>query len=58
LWKQMDEKLEDKAKSHNLSAVNVKTILHVSYTIICTNTLYESVRSVADPLIDSQRKPE
>lgn len=30
LWRQMDEKLEHKAKSHNLSVVNVKTILHVS----------------------------
>lgn len=29
MWRQMDEKLEHKAKSHNLSAINVKSILHV-----------------------------
>ncbi|PAV56278.1 hypothetical protein WR25_15706 [Diploscapter pachys] len=28
MWRQMDEKLEHKAKSHNLSAINVKSILH------------------------------
>lgn len=30
MWKHMDEKLEMKAKSLNLTAVNVKSILHVS----------------------------
>uniref|UniRef100_A0A915CFH2 Uncharacterized protein n=1 Tax=Parascaris univalens TaxID=6257 RepID=A0A915CFH2_PARUN len=28
LWRQIDEKLEHKARNHNLSVVNVKTILH------------------------------
>ncbi|EJW87549.1 hypothetical protein WUBG_01543, partial [Wuchereria bancrofti] len=28
MWKHMDEKLEMKAKSLNLTAINVKSILH------------------------------
>lgn len=31
MWKHMDEKLEMKAKSLNLTAINVKSILHVSF---------------------------
>lgn len=31
MWKDMDEKLEMKAKSLNLTAINVKSILHVSF---------------------------
>ena len=30
LCRQMDEKLEDRAKAHNFSAINVKSLLHVS----------------------------